>query len=280
MTRGFRSVRAFILAGWLALCLFVCHAASAACTNPTAVEGTVVYNADQHVPQVCAGSSWVALGAHKPGGGSGSCSNPTAVEGAIVYNQDYSVLQYCDGTNWKAVQAAPSGGCTPDPACPNVGDVCSGDGSGGGNPKFAGCICYYDSNSADAGSCKALYVTQASQSTSSQWKTTTGTDDIATDSAEDGKINDSQIANSSTFPAFKLCKDLTDGGYSDWYLPARKELHLLWYNSAGITGFAAAYHWTSSEYDASNVWALTFSDGNDGNDGKTLNRDVRCVRRD
>ena len=76
-------------------------------------------------------------------------------------------------------------------------------------------MCYNDANSTDTGNCRAIYTTQTEQSTKSQWKTGLGTDDIAIDSAEDGKVNDSQVPNSSSFPAFKLCKDLTDGGYTD-----------------------------------------------------------------
>ncbi|MCB9957164.1 MAG: DUF1566 domain-containing protein [Rhodospirillaceae bacterium] len=180
-----------------------------------------------------------------------------------------------------ASAAASSGGCTPDPSCPNVGDVCSGDGSGGGNPKFAGCVCYYDANSADAGTCKPLYVTQANQSTSSGWKTSTGANDIVTDSTEDGKINDGQVADSTTFPAFKLCKDLSDGGYTDWYLPARTELDLLWRNNATITSFTANTYWSSTESSSAYAWGENFGIGFHVFDvSKPDSLYVRCVRRD
>jgi hypothetical protein len=265
----------------LALLLFAAPIAHAACTDPVAREGAIVYNADQNVPQVCAGDTWVALGGLNPSAGSGSCSDPSAIEGAIVYNDDFDVLQYCDGTNWIAVQAASVGGCTAPASCPNVGDICNGDGSGGGNPKFAGCICYYDANSADAGSCKALYVTQSNQSTSSQWKNATGTDDISTDSTEDGKINHANRGGAlSDFPAFELCENLTDGGYTDWYLPARTEFNLLWRNNAAAGGFTTSDYWSSTESSLNNAWYQTISSGSLGSAGKNLNRDVRCVRRD
>ena len=228
----------------------------------------------------CNGARWIAMGLLSPGAGGGGCSNPIGPEGDLVYNLDRHVYQYCDGDIWRAVGIGVLGGCTPDPACPNVGDVCSGDGSGGGNPKFAGCICYYDANSADAGSCKPLYVTQADQSAASQWQTATGTNDIATDSIEDGKINDGQVANSTTLPAFKLCKDLSDGGYTDWYLPARMELDLLWRNKAAIGAFTTSDYWSSMEYDTSGAWNQYFGGGNQFNDIKTDIYAVRCVRRD
>ena len=118
------------------------------------------------------------------------------------------------------------------------------------------------------------------------WKTSTGTDDITTDSTEDGRVNDGQVANSATFPAFKLCKDLTDGGYSDWYLPARDELHLLWKNrvaiNAGASGnFTVATYMSSTEASPDNSWIETFSDGRQSDwASKTFSGDVRCIRRD
>lgn len=83
--------------------------ARAACSNPSMPDGAVFYNAAQHVPQLCAGTTWVALGALNPGAGSGSCSSPSMPGGSIFYNDDYGVLQYCDGANWIAVQTAASG---------------------------------------------------------------------------------------------------------------------------------------------------------------------------
>lgn len=178
-------------------------------------------------------------------------------------------------------------GCTAPALCANIGDVCD-DGNGGNDPdpQFAGFMVYNDPNSADVDKCKPLYVTNDNQSTGTEWKTSTGSDDIAPDSTEDGKINDGQVANSSTFPAFKLCKDLTDGGFSDWYLPARDELHLLWKNKsaidAGAAGnFTTSYFWTSTETTSSGAWNQYFGNGNHIYNGTKTNISyVRCVRRD
>ena len=280
MSRRWTIYRTILALGLMALSLFMHSAAFAGCTNPTREYGAIIYNSAQNVPQVCANGTWVALGALNPSAGGGSCSNPSRTEGAIVYNVDHGVLQYCDGTNWIAVQAAPAGTCLAPTLCPNIGDVCD-DGNPGttNDPIFAGFMSYNDPNSADFGACKALYVTDANQSASSQWKTSTGTDDIATDSTEDGKINDGQIANSSTFPAFKLCKDLTDGGYTDWYLPSRAEFDLLQRNSASIPGLSG-YFWSSSEYGTGSAWYQYVANDYIDDDPKTNNRDVRCVRRD
>lgn len=44
----------------------------------------------------------------------------------------------------------------------------------------------------------------------------------------DGPTNSSTMNNSS-HPAAQFCEGLTIGGYSDWYLPARDEMHTLYY---------------------------------------------------
>jgi hypothetical protein len=137
--------------------------------------------------------------------------------------------------------------------------------------------------------CEPLYVTQDNQSTAAKWKITGGNDDIANDSVEDGKINHSQviaradyIADPNTFPAFKLCEELTQGGYTDWYLPARTELDLLWRNSAEIGNFTAGEYLSSTESDTdyNYVWGQALSSGSVNNPSKTGGwTDVRCVRR-
>lgn len=93
-----------LVVGLALMCL--AGSAHAACTNPTEIEGAIVYNADQNVPQICIGTEWIALGALNPSAGGGACTSPADTEGTIVYNADYKVLQYCDGENWRAVVAS------------------------------------------------------------------------------------------------------------------------------------------------------------------------------
>ena len=168
--------------------------------------------------------------------------------------------------------------CASPALCPNVGDVCD-DGNAGttNDPIFAGCANY-------GGTYEPLFVTDDNQSLSSQWKISTGLDDIAVDHYDDGKLNDAQVANSTTFPAFKLCKDLTDGGFNDWYLPARSELNVLWENRTAIDvnaagNFTTSSYWSSTELSPSNAWYESFSSGFIGNNFKFIGNDVRCVRR-
>jgi hypothetical protein len=65
--------------------------------------------------------------------------------------------------------------------------------------------------------------------------------------------------------AAQLCNDLTQGDYSDWFLPSKDELNLMYENlqvSAGLGGFSSGYYWSSSEVDTNSAWIQSF--GYDG----------------
>jgi hypothetical protein len=60
-----------------------------------------------------------------------------------------------------------------------------------------------------------------------QWKTSnTGGDPT---SVINGPAN-SAAMNSATYPAAQFCEGLTIGGFSDWYMPAKNELEVCFYN--------------------------------------------------
>jgi hypothetical protein len=80
--------------------------------------------------------------------------------------------------------------------------------------------------------------------------------------------------------AADLCANLSLGGYSDWFLPSRDELNLMYENlkAQGVDGFADNYYWSSSEYDATHAWYQLFGNGNQGNFYKESTYRVRAVR--
>lgn len=61
-----------------------------------------------------------------------------------------------------------------------------------------------------------------------QWKTS-NTSTTGTASVIDGPTNSANMNNSS-HPAAQFCEGLTIGGFSDWYLPAKNELEVCYYN--------------------------------------------------
>lgn len=72
--------------------------------------------------------------------------------------------------------------------------------------------------------------------------------------------------------AVKVCNELGDG----WRLPTREELHLMWLNKDD--SFAAAYYWSSSEFNNNNAWDQYFSNGNQFISYKLNTNYVRAVR--
>lgn len=83
--------------------------------------------------------------------------------------------------------------------------------------------------------------------------------------------------------AAKLCYDLALNGYSDWYLPSKDELGLMYSNLhlQGMGGFAYAHYWSSSEINATNAWMLLFGSPMEmdmGSSSKSCTYYVRAVR--
>jgi hypothetical protein len=82
--------------------------------------------------------------------------------------------------------------------------------------------------------------------------------------------------------AAKLCDNLTLGGQSDWFLPSRDELNLMYknmhLNSQG--NFTASdYYWSSTENSYANAWGFYFSNGTANSAGYKGNTTyVRAVR--
>jgi len=95
-----------------------------------------------------------------------------------------------------------------------------------------------------------------------------------------GQANTTAIVGQSgcTSGAAYLCDHLTEGSYSDWYLPSKDELNQLYLNRVVIGGFDDYYYWSSSEFSASNAWAQFFATGEQLNGIKDNPSLVRAVR--
>lgn len=92
---------------------------------------------------------------------------------------------------------------------------------------------YYAGRMKVAGISYALIISPAAGQFSGdlQWKTTNSST-VGSTSAWDGLANtNAQIAaGASSHPAANFCKNLTIGGYTDWALPARDQLELVYRN--------------------------------------------------
>ena len=66
------------------------------------------------------------------------------------------------------------------------------------------------------------------ENSSKQWKTS-NTSTAGTTSVIDGPTNSSNMNNAS-HPAAQFCEGLTIGTFSDWYMPAKNELEVCYFN--------------------------------------------------
>ena len=157
----------------------------------------------------------------------------------------------------------------------------------------------------------------ASAQSTLQWKTSQ-TSTAGTSSVIDGPTNSSNMNNAS-HPAAQFCEGLTIGGFSDWYMPAKNEIEVCFYNlkpttianntSVGInanavparasnytagnpaqttatdfkdTGaedFVDGTYWSSTEFSATHAWGKSFGFGYQSGYGKDYSVRVRAIRR-
>jgi hypothetical protein len=201
--------------------------------------------------------------------------------------------------------------------------------TGIGEPFGGGFFAGYISHTADSIATHALVVApRATGATGSDYtlttnlsSKTTNTSTTDTTSTFDGVANTAAMVSAgiADHPAANFCVNLSIGGFTDWYLPARDELNIAYFNlkpdstvnntfqgtniysvprrdsnfTSGIPAqttssafnttaqaFIAGFHWSSSQASASATWVFTFSEGGASDFfGKTGLYRVRAFRR-
>ena len=91
------------------------------------------------------------------------------------------------------------------------------------------------------------------------------------------------LACNDAVNAAKLVDALTDGGYTDWYLPSKDELNKLYLNRNLVGNFTdwIGWYWSSSEFylaPASHAWFQRFTDGSQDGEGKGYQKGIRAIR--
>ena len=86
--------------------------------------------------------------------------------------------------------------------------------------------------------------------------------------------------STSYYYAAKKCYDCTLGGKSDWYLPSKEELKLMYTNlhSKDLGSFSSGYYWSSTEYDGSSAYFVCFANGYSGYNYRSSSFHVRPIR--
>ena len=151
-----------------------------------------------------------------------------------------------------------------------------------GEEIYGGIIFYIDETKQHG-----LVCAQEDQSKSAEWGCTgsiiSGASGIVLGT---GNQNTIDIVNgcSTQGIAAKICYDLILNTYSDWYLPSKDELRLMYTNLKMIRlgGFANNYYWSSTEDKISLpgqlAWMLAFDDGSGGGGVKSGKIYVRAIR--
>lgn len=209
------------------------------------------------------------------------CLNPVREEGALTYNSSSKVMQYCDGVSWVGigVRAAVVDLCA---GSPTPGDVCA-DGtvyaglSPDGNVKMYVTRC--DAGMSWSGAtCTGTRSLLSWNNGTSNWTTTGYVSGVSGQSNSAGLAALSDAG--SPYYAAQYCEGLSQDGHTDWYLPAKNELDVIYGNKDVIAQFYTSEYWSSTETSANTfAWRQRFSDGSQNYDIKDSTFAVRCARR-
>ncbi len=147
-------------------------------------------------------------------------------------------------------------------------------------PALGGFIFYLD-----ASGCHGLVCATTDQSAGIQWYNGTF---ILTNSSESGnglgKGNTQSIIKLQGAGSYAAtsCTSYTGGGFTDWYLPSKYELNLIWLNvgqgATNVGGFSSSFYWSSSENSGGLAWNQHFGNSAQNFTGKNATYPVRAVR--
>ena len=188
----------------------------------------------------------------------------SAAKGLVLFNTTTNTLQINEGdattANWLSLTASTCG--------LSIGDTHQG-----------GIIFYLD-----ATGCHGLVAKATDEAVTYQWSSTNFHTWAYASGIYGGAQNTKKsiaraIAESSTCPAASVCDNLVSGGYTDWYLPSRDQLDMMYVNLhlQGLGNFNYSY-WSSTENGNAGAWLQVFNGGNQYYDYKHYTVSVRAVR--
>ena len=168
--------------------------------------------------------------------------------------------------------------------CASGGSCVVGDtGPGGG-------IIFYDAGSIQPWG-RYLEAAPAWAEVEQSWATNTSNQTTAVAGADGTPIGTgaqntidivAQAGNVAATSAAVYCSELVVGGQSDWFLPSKDELNLMYTNlrsaSTPLGGFSTGFYWSSSESGVGTAWGQYFNSGVQFSNGKSGTSAVRPVR--
>ncbi len=151
-----------------------------------------------------------------------------------------------------------------------------------GQTGLGGGVVFFDKGNTTGG-WRYLEAAPNDQSTGIEWGCNTTSIPGTQLAVGSGKSNTSLIVascNQASFAA-KLCDNLTFGGQSDWFLPSRDEINLMYQNLYldGRGNFSSFFrYWSSTEYGANLAWPFSTASLTGSDYLKTNKYPVRAVR--
>ena len=94
----------------------------------------------------------------------------------------------------------------------------------------------------------------------------------------DGKANTAAIVAACSSGAANRAAAYRGGKKSDWYLPSKAELNVLYKKRKAVGGFPAWTHWSSSEVSQQAAWLQGFSGGVPTESTKSFQASLRPIR--
>jgi hypothetical protein len=194
-----------------------------------------------------------------PGGFTGTGSSPITVSG-LTNGTSYTFTVRASTPGGTSPASGASNSVAPFEPAPTV----IGQAYGGG---------YYTGQISTTGNSVAtdyLVVAPVSSGQASrQWKTNNSST-AGTSSDINGPANSSAM-NDASHPAAQFCKGLAIGGFSDWYMPAKNELEISYYNlkptdisnfeASGSNPNAVPSRGNYAQFNPSRTSAVIFQDG-------------------
>jgi hypothetical protein len=186
--------------------------------------------------------------------------------GTIRLNCETNVFEGFVGTGWASFSGNQTT-CPPPP--PTVLGLSYSGGFYTGVINVSG-TCYFLVIAPNATGCACC-----------QWKTTT-TSTSGTGSCVNGYTNTYGPLDNATHPAGNWTATRSINGFSDWYLPSRDELNIMYTNRGSMPageGYAAVNYWSSTEFNALYACTQSFSTTGVNFYSKSIIFRVRAVRR-
>jgi hypothetical protein len=230
-----------------------------------------------------------------PVGADSTVAGPQGIQGLEGLPQagnNVGDMQYWDGTQWQIVPAP-----SPLPVAPAKAmlSFCMGTPSWNkdcappnttvfqiGDKGPAGGIVFYLSDNSGIHGLEAAPVDQTppiwgciGYSISGAQATAVGAGPTNTSAIVNAGCSDSNTAAATIADTYSL------NGYTDWYLPSKDELYLLYTfreNNPAVGGLLTGLYWSSSEVDAGNAFAVSLGNGSQYSTGKDINAQFRPIR--